>query len=84
MRTWAKIFFVAAVISGAISFTSFGDDFAWGALKPLSATFLGAAGICWFLAAEYARYNEEHKGHDPSPKDEPAQRRNEARAASRG
>ena len=60
MKIWARIFGVAGLLSGALSFTSFGSDFAWGALKPLSAILLGAAFICGLFAPEFAQYDEEH------------------------
>ena len=60
MKIWAKILGVAGLLSGALSFTSFGSDFAWGALKPLSAILLGAAFICGLFAHEFAKYDEEH------------------------
>ena len=60
MKIGAKIFGVAGLLLGALSFTSFGSDFAWGALKPLSAILLGAAFICGLFAPEFAKYDEEH------------------------
>jgi hypothetical protein len=63
MRTWAKMLAVATLVSGVVSFTRVGSDFAGGGLKPLSAVLFGAAFICWVFAPEYAKYDEEHKRH---------------------
>jgi hypothetical protein len=63
MRTWAKILGLAALVSGVVSFTHFGSDFAGGGLKPLSAVLFGAAFISWVFAPEYAKYDKEHKRH---------------------
>jgi hypothetical protein len=61
MKAWAKILGVAGLLAGVLSFTRFGSDLAWGALKPLSAILLGAAFICQLLAPEYAKYDEDQK-----------------------
>ena len=60
MKTWGKILGVAGLLAGVLSFTRVGSDFAWGALKPLSAILLGAAFICRLFAPEFAKYDEEH------------------------
>jgi len=60
MKTWGKILGVVGLLLGALSFTRVGSDFAWGALKPLSAILLGAAFICGLFAHEFAKYDEEH------------------------
>jgi hypothetical protein len=52
---------VSSAILLAVSLTSPGSEFMWGALKPLSATLFGAAFISYLLANEYAKYDEEHK-----------------------
>jgi hypothetical protein len=59
MRTWAKTLGLAALVSGVVSFTRLGSDFAGGGLKPLSAVLFGAAFICWVFAPEYAKYDQE-------------------------
>ena len=71
MKIWARILGIAGLLSGALSFTSFGSDFAWGALKPLSAILLGAAFICGLFAPEFAKYDEDHKSRLDLAKHEP-------------
>jgi hypothetical protein len=77
MRTWAKILGLAALVSGVLSFTRFGSDFAGGGLKPLSAVLFGAAFICWVFAPEYAKYDEEQRlkstEREPPRQTEPSQ-----------
>ena len=69
MKTWAKIFGILAAVFGVLSFTPFGSDFAWGALKPATAILFGAYLICKLLAPEYAKYNEEQKKRLASAQD---------------
>jgi hypothetical protein len=63
MRTWQKIFGILALVLGILSFTPFGSDLAWGALKPAAAILFGAYLICKLLAPEYAKYDQEQKEH---------------------
>jgi uncharacterized membrane protein len=61
MKKWQKVFGILALVLGILSFTPFGSDFAWGALKPAAAILFGTYLICKLLAPEYAKYNEEQK-----------------------
>jgi len=61
MKTLARFFIVASVISFAVSLTGPGSGFLWGFLKPLSALLFGAFFISNLLAKEYAQYDEEHE-----------------------
>jgi hypothetical protein len=61
MKTLAKVFLAASVISLAASLTGPGGEFLWGFLKPLSALLFGAFFITHLLADEYARYDEEQE-----------------------
>ena len=61
MKTLARFFIVATVISFAVSLTGPGSEFLWGFLKPLSALLFGAFFISNLLAKEYAQYDEEHE-----------------------
>jgi uncharacterized membrane protein len=63
MRTCQKVFGILALVLGILSFTPFGSDFMWGALKPAAAILFGAYLICKLLAPEYAKYNQEQKEH---------------------
>jgi hypothetical protein len=61
MKTLARFFIAASVISFAVSLTGPGSEFLWGFLKPLSALLFGAFFISNLLAKEYAQYDEEHE-----------------------
>ena len=61
MKTLARFFITASVISFAVSLTGPGSEFLWGFLKPLSALLFGAFFISNLLAKEYAQYDEEHE-----------------------
>ena len=61
MKRWGTIFGVLALVLGGLSFTPYGENFAWGALKPAAAILFGAYLICKVLAPEYAKYNQEEK-----------------------
>jgi hypothetical protein len=61
MKTLARFFIVASVISFAVSLTGPGSAFLWGFLKPLSALLFGAFFISNLLAKEYAQYDAEHE-----------------------
>jgi hypothetical protein len=61
MKRWGRIFGVLALVLGALSFTPYGENFAWGALKPAAAILFGAFLICKVLAPEYAKYNQEER-----------------------
>src|SRR6185436_8435411 len=61
MRRWGRIFGILALVLGGLSFTPYGENFAWGALKPAAAILFGAYLICKVLAPEYAKYNQEEK-----------------------
>jgi hypothetical protein len=61
MKTLARFFITASVISFAVSLTGPGGEFLWGFLKPLSALLFGAFFISNLLAKEYAQYDEEHE-----------------------
>ena len=61
MKTLARFFIAASVVSFASSLTGAGGEFLWGFLKPLSALLFGAFFISNLLAKEYARYDEEHE-----------------------
>jgi hypothetical protein len=69
MRRGARIFGLLALILGALSFTSWGSDFAWGALKPASAILFGAFFICKLFAPEYAKYNDEQRARREKAED---------------
>ena len=61
MKTMARFFLAASVVSLALSFTGPGGEFLWGFLKPMSALLFGAFFITNLLANEYAQYDEEHQ-----------------------
>jgi hypothetical protein len=61
MKRWGRILGVLALVLGGLSFTPYGENFAWGALKPAAAILFGAYLICKVLAPEYAKYNQEQK-----------------------
>ena len=61
MKTIARLFLAASVISLAVSLTGPGSDFLWGFLKPMSALLFGSFFITNLLAKEYAQYDEEHQ-----------------------
>jgi len=61
MKTIARFFLAASVISLTVSLTGPGSDFLWGFLKPMSALLFGAFFITNLLAKEYAQYDEEHQ-----------------------
>ena len=61
MKRWGRIFGILALALGGLSFTPYGENFAWGALKPAAAILFGAYLICKVLAPEYAKYNQEEK-----------------------
>jgi len=61
MKTLARFFIVASVISFAVSLTGPGSEFLWGFLKPLSALLFGAFFISNLLAKEYDQYDDEHE-----------------------
>ncbi len=85
MKTLARFFLAASVISLAISFTPPGGDFLWGALKPMSALLFGAFFITNVLAREYAQYDEEHEyriGLARKQKSKPAIERDDAPATT--
>jgi hypothetical protein len=61
MKRWGRIFGILALVLGGLSFTPYGENFAWGALKPAAAILFGAYLICKVLAPEYAKYNQEER-----------------------
>ena len=61
MKTLARFFIAASVVSFAASLTGPGGEFLWGFLKPLSALLFGAFFISNLLAKEYAQYDDEHE-----------------------
>ena len=61
MKTLAKFFIAASVVSFAISLTGPGSEFLWGFLKPLSALLFVAFFITNLLAKENAQYDAEHE-----------------------
>jgi len=74
MKRWGRIFGILALVLGGLSFTPYGENFAWGALKPAAAILFGAYLICKVLAPEYAKYNQEEKRRRAAAEGEGAER----------
>ena len=82
MKRWGTIFGILALVLGGLSFTPYGENFAWGALKPAAAILFGAYLICKVLAPEYAKYNQEEKKRLAAAEGERVEQPEESRSES--